>query len=242
MANPNIVFIHDKVGYVELQDHFGDDTLIVNSARVSFDKEVDSMSPADERLVRYLVKHQHISPFFHPQIRFRIKMPIYVAREWYRHCIGLSRNEVSRRYVDSEPEMFMPEFLRARNPSLKQGSSSEPIEKNEEYMEKIRKFHSDTTAFYNELLEVGVAPELARGILPNNLYTSFIETGSLGAYARICKLRLDPTAQKEIQEYAQIVSDHLEKLFPITWRYIINPDAELLLTPPKKLDSPKKDD
>lgn len=240
MANPNLVHIHDGVGFVELLDHFGDDTLIVNAARVSFNKEVDHMDSSDERLVRYLVKHQHISPFFHPQIRFRIKMPIYVAREWFRHTIGLSRNEISRRYVDSEPEMFMPEFLRARNPSLKQGSSAEPIERNEEYMEKIRKFHSDTKDFYNELLAVGVAPELARGILPNNLYTSFIETGSLAAYARLCKLRIDPTAQKEIQEYAQIVSAHMEKLFPISWRFIINPDAELLLSPKK--ETPKKED
>ena len=109
---------------MELLDVFGDDLTVVNAARVSFAKESRELTLNDEKLIHYLAKHNHNSPFFHPQIRFRLKMPIFVAREWYRHQIGFARNEVSRRYVDSEPECYVPK-LRERDPKLKQGSKSQ---------------------------------------------------------------------------------------------------------------------
>jgi thymidylate synthase (FAD) len=99
-------FVLDGKGCVELQDTFGSDLTVVNAARVSFAKEVTEFKEGDKKLINYLVKHNHISPFFHPQIRFRLKMPIFVAREWFRHTIGFSRNEVSRRYVDDQPEIL----------------------------------------------------------------------------------------------------------------------------------------
>jgi thymidylate synthase (FAD) len=170
-----------------------------------------------------LAKNDHITPFFHPQIRFRIKMPIFVAREWFRHQIGLSRNEVSRRYVDFEPECWSPaDGLRARDPKLKQGSKDTLIEDNAVWTERIAEYTKDTIKFYKELLAAQVAPELARTVLPQSMYTEFIETGSLSAYARICGLRLDPHAQKEIREYAALVSTLMERAFPVSWKALTN--------------------
>jgi thymidylate synthase (FAD) len=221
--NSKILFISDGVGSVELLETFGDDLTVVNAARVSFAKESTEMSVADEKLINYLAKNDHITPFFHPQIRFRIKMPIFVAREWFRHQIGLSRNEVSRRYVDFEPECWSPaDGLRARDPKLKQGSKDTLIEDNTLWTERIAAYTKDTINFYKELLAAQVAPELARTVLPQSMYTEFIETGSLSAYARICGLRLDPHAQKEIREYAALVSTLMERAFPVSWKALTN--------------------
>lgn len=100
--------LHDSISKVEILEVMGNDLTVVNAARVSFHKESNEMTEADGKLIRYLAKHKHVTPFFHPQIRFRIKMPIFVAREWYRHQIGFARNEVSRRYVDEAPEVYAP--------------------------------------------------------------------------------------------------------------------------------------
>ena len=213
-----MVKVLDTIGSVELLETFGNDLTVVNAARVSFAKEVSEFSEKDQKLINYLVKHNHISPFFHPQVRFRLKMPIFVAREWFRHTVGLSRNEVSRRYVDDEPQIFVPSELRARDKNLKQGSKDTSIENNSEMVVKIHEFTDKSLAFYNELLENQVAPEVARGILPQNMYTEFIETASLYAYMRLCALRLDPQAQKEIREYASVVSKLLEEYFPASMK------------------------
>lgn len=196
----------DGIGSVEILDVFGDDLTVVNAARVSFDKESHEFDGKDEKLVNYLASHGHISPFFHPQIRFRIKMPIFVAREWYRHTIGLARNEVSRRYVDSDPEFWMPQEFRERAPNLKQGSKLTSIAENENMIAVVSSYNEQALAFYKSMLKDGVCPEQARAVLPQSMYTEFIETGSLAAYARICKLRTDSHAQLEIQEYANAVS------------------------------------
>lgn len=209
---------------MELLDVFGDDLTVVNAARVSFAKESHEMTLGDEKLIHYLAKHNHNSPFFHPQIRFRLKMPIFVAREWYRHQIGFARNEVSRRYVDSEPECYVPK-LRERDPKLKQGSKPQEVE-NEEYLTKIVKNHMEgCVSLYNHLLSEKVAPEVARCVLPQSMFTEFIETGSLAAYARLYSLRTDPSAQREIQEYAQKLGDILEKKFPVSWKALTQPHS-----------------
>jgi thymidylate synthase (FAD) len=215
----------DGQGFVELMGVFGDDLTVVNAARVSFAKESTIITEADKKLIKYLATHGHISPFFHPQVRLRVKMPIYVAREWYRHTIGFARNEVSRRYVDSEPEIFLPSELRARDERVKQGSKSESIPDNDSVVDLIKSFHTASLETYNTLLEKGVAPEVARGVLPQNMYTEFVETGSLYAYARLCRLRLDPHAQKEIRDYAQAVSDMLAPLFPASWPWLVGVDV-----------------
>lgn len=213
------VNVLDTTGFVELLETFGNDLTVVNAARVSFAKESHEFSEQDGKLIRYLAKHHHVTPFFHPQIRFRIKMPIFVAREWYRHQIGFARNEVSRRYVDSPPECYVPKAndIRERDPKAKQGSKDTPVDNAEYACEHIKEITEEAMDVYKVLLRSGVAPEVARMILPQSMYTEFIETGSLAAYARLCSLRLDPTAQKEIRDYAEAVSTLLEKVFPVCW-------------------------
>jgi thymidylate synthase (FAD) len=205
-------------GFVELLDTFGNDLTVVNAARVSFHKEVDTMSAGDERLVKYLAEHNHVTPFFHPQARFRIKMPIFVAREWYRHQIGFARNEVSRRYVDTEPEMYLPTCVRERDAKLKQGSKATEVPLNDQAHAIIKETNELTNQAYRKLLLLNVAPEVARTILPQGMYTEFIETGSLAAYSRLCGLRLDPSAQWEIRQYAAAVSSLMEEAFPTSWK------------------------
>jgi thymidylate synthase (FAD) len=209
---------------VELLHIMGDDLMVVNAARVSFAKESTEFKEQDTKLVNYLAKHNHISPFFHPQIQFRIKMPIFVAREWYRHQIGFSRNEVSRRYVSDIPECWMPELndFREKDAKVKQGSKDTPIE----LADVAQNLYATSTRIsveaYDELLKLGVAPEIARTVLPQSMYTEFIETGSLAAYSRLYKLRTSPDAQREIQKYANEIGRLIEEKFPVSWKALIS--------------------
>jgi thymidylate synthase (FAD) len=204
---------------VELLHVMGDDLMIVNAARVSFAKESLEFNDNDAKLVTYLAKHNHISPFFHPQAQFRIKMPIFVAREWYRHQIGFARNEVSRRYVDTPPECWIPDAteLRQRDPKIKQGSKESPVENCNFLHGAIAYQVRESINLYEQLLDQEVAPEIARTVLPQSMYTEFIETGSLAAYARLYKLRTSSDAQREIQKYAHMVGNELSKKFPVAW-------------------------
>jgi thymidylate synthase (FAD) len=211
----------DKLGKIEVLEVFGNDLTVVNAARVSFAKEATEFQDKDAKLITYLAKHQHTSPFFHPQIRCRMKMPIFVAREWYRHTIGFARNEVSRRYVDSTPELWVPVDLRERDPKLKQGSKETPIADADTVRAKIEDWNTRSLWFYNELLTAQVAPEIARAVLPQGMYTEFIETASLAAYARLVKLRTDPTAQREIQLYAGALADLIRPHFPVSWKALV---------------------
>ena len=219
----NKIFMPDGIGYVELLETFGNDLTVVNAARVSFDKVSVELTEVDKKLIRYLATHNHISPFFHPQARFRLKMPIFICREWFRHTVGLARNEVSRRYVDTPPECWIPDAMniRERDPKVKQGSKATAVSQAEEvYL--LMKDHTDTSLHtYQTLLEHGVAPEVARSVLPQGMFSEFIETGSLAAYARICQLRLDPTAQKEIRDYANAVCKCMNEQFPVSWKALI---------------------
>jgi thymidylate synthase (FAD) len=207
--------LNDSISKVELLQTMGNDLTVVNAARVSFAKESQLLDEKDTKLIQYLARNGHISPFFHPQLCFRLKMPIFVAREWYRHTVGFARNEVSRRYVDTPPELYIPTELRERDPNLKQGSKSTFVDVN--IAEQMKVTAQVTLTCYNNLLEAKVAPELARMILPQSMYTEFIETASLYAYARLCKLRLDPHAQKEIQVYAEAIDKLLREKFPVSW-------------------------
>lgn len=215
----------DGIGSIEVVEVFGSDLTVVNAARVSFAKEVTEMSERDGKLIKYLADHDHVSPFFHPQARLRIKMPIFVAREWYRHTVGFARNEVSRRYVDSRPENWYPQadHLRERDPKLKQGSKETPIPDADAVAKEIRDYGEMTIEFYESLLARGVAPEIARSVLPQGMYTEFIETASLAAYARLWGLRTDPGAQREIQEYARAIELLLKPYFPISWGALTTP-------------------
>ena len=217
-------FMSDNIGFVECLEKFGDDLTVVNAARVSFDKVSHELTEGDKKLIHYLAKHDHITPFFHPQVRFRIKMPIFVAREYFRHNIGLSRNEVSRRYVDFKPECWVPkpDEIRERDPKAKQGSKVTPVEDMDGTWKIMNDQVESSLKTYDELLKKGVAPEIARSILPQSMYTEFIETASISGYARLCNLRLDPTAQKEIRDYATAIDSIMIKIFPVSWEALSN--------------------
>ena len=201
---------------VELLETFGDDLTVVNAARVSLGKHVDEFSEKDAKLIKYLADHEHTSPFFHPQARFRLKMPIWMAREWFRHTIGFARNEVSRRYVDDEPTFHIPEF-RTRAPGKKQGSNDDVHPSDNAFQYYLQRQCVLAIESYNHMLANNIPPEQARMVLPQNMMTEFIETGSIAAYARLCHLRLGPDAQKEIRIVAGMVSEQLKSKFPSSW-------------------------
>lgn len=212
---------------VEYVDHMGSDLSVVNAARVSFNKEsgfVDGELPEkDSKLIRYLAKHNHWSPFAHSSIQLRLKVPIFVIRQLAKHQVGGVINEVSRRYVDYEPEFWFPENWRSRpDSSMKQGSG-ENLDQQEDGMACILAEGSaaQSLASYQALLSKGVAPEMARMILPQNMMTEFFWTGSLMFFARVCRQRLDSHAQKESQEVAQMISEVVQPLFPVSWEYLV---------------------
>lgn len=202
---------------VELLETFGSDLTVVNAARVSLGKEVTEFTEKDARLIAYLAEHEHISPFFHPQARFRLKMPIWMAREWFRHTVGFARNEVSRRYVDDIPSFFVPEAIRSRAPNKKQGSQDDVHPSDEQVREMMKEDCNHAVSTYTMLLGYGVCPEQARMVLPQSMMTEFIETGSLAAYARLVKLRVTSDAQKEIRDVAEMVAKALYNAFPVSW-------------------------
>jgi thymidylate synthase (FAD) len=207
---------------VELLETFGDDLTVVNAARVSLGKHVDEFGEKDAKLIHYLSKHEHTSPFFHPQARFRLRMPIWMAREWFRHTVGFARNEVSRRYVDDPPTFHIPEF-RTRASGKKQGSNDDVHKDNEHLREYIKMECKDAVYAYDLMLKNDVPPEQARMILPQNMMTEFIETGSIAAYARLCHLRISPDAQAEVRLVAQQVSEQLKSRFPVSWAALTQP-------------------
>ena len=204
---------------IELLDHMGDDLAVVNAARVSMHKESHKVCADDEKLIRYLAKHKHWTPFAQVQFKFRISMPIFVARQWTKSSVGVIRNEVSRRYVDNPPEFWNPNGAwRGRAEHVKQGSGELlPEVACVEAMRLYEEAVDMCAENYMIMLDIGVCPEQARAILPQSMMTEFIETGSLAAYARIYGLRSDPHAQKEIQEYALAIGEHIEKIVPVSW-------------------------
>ena len=202
----------------ELIDHMGDDRTVVNAARVSFDKESKEFSEKDAKLIQFLAKHKHVVPFAHPQLSFRCNAPIFVARQLAKHQVGFVWNEVSRRYVDYEPTFYEPTQWRTRAINKKQGSG-EPVEKkeNELLILAYRVLSKQISMAYNELVKVGIAPEQARMLLPLNTYTSWIWTGSLLGFIRVCQLRLQQDAQEETRMLVTQIASEVKRLFPASW-------------------------
>lgn len=211
-----------EVSYI---DHMGTDLSVVNAARVSFAKKHEEFDEdKDSRLIRYLAKHGHWTPFGHTSVTLHFKAPIFIARQLQKHQVGLVWNEVSRRYVDDEPDFFVPKAWRKRpEGSVKQGSSEEEISVLEPRFEAWGKELSFFNLIalskrcYESLLDDGVAPEQARMVLPQSMYTEWYWTGSIAAWARIYQLRIDPSAQKEVQGLATELSDVIAPLFPVSW-------------------------
>lgn len=203
---------------VELIDHMGDDLRVVNAARVSFAKESEAFNDKDAKLIRYLAAHGHWSPFSHCFLTFRIKAPIFVARQLQKHQVGLAWNEVSRRYVDTEPEFYVPDGWRKRAENVKQGSSDETVDiTNNAYV--IATGMAEQA--YEYLLSQGVCPEQARMVLPQSMMTEWYWSGSLYAFARVCKQRLDSHAQKETQTVATDIARLCREKFPVSFHALM---------------------
>lgn len=212
----------------ELLDYMGDDLRVANAARVSFAKESEweyqhnwaeadekFLSEKDQKLIKYLATHDHFTPFTHVMITMRETVPIFVARQRFKHTIGFSYNEESRRYVSSDPTFFVPDVWRKAAENKKQGSTDEPVEKIKMYDpvlgytdiewapgQAADYFYTMAHTLYKSMIDGGIAPEQARMVLPQSMYTSYYTTGSLAAWARAYKLRSDEHAQKEIRDLA----------------------------------------
>ena len=201
---------------IELIDKMGSDTSIVNAARVSFGKSITEMSERDEKLIKYLAEHEHWSPFAHASLQFRIKAPVFVARQLVKHQVGLVWNEVSRRYVDDEPEFYIPFMWRKRAENKKQGSSDEEVEYD------ITPLVQYVKESYNNLLKADIAPEMARMVLPQNMMTEWYWSGTLYAFARVCNLRNKPDAQQETRMITGQMERHMKDHFPISSKYLLD--------------------
>lgn len=196
---------------VELLSHFGDDLMIVNIARVSYGKQVTSFEEKDIKLINYLVKHKHTSPFRHPQLQFRITCPIYVERQLFKHQVGLSANSISGRYVDFSDTYSRIDEWRKQSKSSKQGSDG-AIEEQLAASEIEAGIIGYCKTAYQKLIELGVSKEQARTILPLNLNTSFIWTGSMLSFIHLFNLRIKPDAQQETREVAQMMLDQIKNI------------------------------
>ena len=193
--------------------------MVANVARVSFNKWKDTFDENDEKLITYLAKHNHKSPFFHPKIQLRVHVPLFVANQLKKHQVGFDINEVSRRYVDTKPEMYQPKKWRLKAKDKKQGSSKETVEV---WNMLTQVAFIDCVQIYEHLIEEGIAPEQARMLLPQAMYTTFIWTGSLYGYFNMHKLRSAPDSQLETQEVANMIKDIIAPLFPFSWEALAN--------------------
>lgn len=212
---------------VEFLDHMGDDLTVVNAARVSFDKEHDEFDyKTDRGLIKYLAQHNHWSPFAHCSASFRVKAPIFVARQLVKHTVGFSWNEVSRRYVNNTPEFYIPELWRAAAENVKQGSADDSV--GEPWMVAAWANNAAENALYTykAMLEHGVCPEQARMVLPQNTMTEWIWSGTLYAWARMVTLRIDSHTQAETRVIAHSISATMASLFPTSWEFLMNQETK----------------
>ena len=201
-------------------DRMGSDLTVANAARVSFGKTSEmednpwgppKLKAKDDKLIRYLAKHKHISPFGHCFASFHVKAPIFVARQLVKHKF-LRWNEISRRYVDDEPEFYVPDVWRGRSADKKQGSDKDlDVWWDEDLL------FSRPLSVYKRMLDEGVAPEMARMVLPQSTMTEWYWSGSLDAFADMCNLRCKDDTQAETREVAKQIDHKMIELFPVSW-------------------------
>ena len=208
-----------EVNYI---DHMGSDLSVVNAARVSFGKKREWMprihygedlvlKPKDAKLISYLAKHQHKSPFNHTFVTFHVKAPVFVARQLVKHEY-MPWNEISRRYVDDPPECFKPDYWRGRAENVKQGSSGE-VKSNANVAYQYHKIEG----LYKQLLDEGVCPEQARMILPQSMMTEWYWSGTLFSFSKMCGLRLKEDTQAETRRVAEQIDVVMQKIYPVSW-------------------------
>ena len=206
---------------VEFIDKMGTDLSVVNAARVSYAKFKDKFEDKDEKLIKFLAEHNHWSPFAHASLQFRIKAPVFVARQLVKHQVGLVWNEISRRYVDYTPELYEPKEWRGRPQNSKQGSDGTvSIDSNEKH--RLDMTMEQCKIIYNSLIGKGIAPEQARMVLPQSMMTEWIWSGTLYAFARVCNLRCAKDTQEETREVANEIHKICTEEFPISWKYLKN--------------------
>lgn len=216
---------------VEYIDHMGSDLSVVNAARVSFDKVSDwvyendewdgplwKLSEADAKLITYLAKHDHWTPFAHTSISLRMQAPVPIRTQCFKHKQGLVENEESRRYIRSRPVLFVPDNLRsAPTNGAKQGSSGVHPKSNH-WLNQYEWVCKEAITLYERMIADGICPEQARFVLPQGVEVNWVWTGNLYAFANFYLKRTDPHAQKEIQKLALMVGEIIEPLFPISWK------------------------
>jgi len=208
-------------------DHMGSDLSVINAARVSFDKtsrlnEKGGLFPSDAKLISYLAKHDHWTPFAHTSVQLRMQAPVPIRTQAFKHKQGFVENEESRRYISSRPVLFVPdEFRKAPEGSIKQGSGE--THPDTEIIKQIYiKKCEDLIDFYEAMVRNGVCPEQARFALPQGVEVNWVWTGNLYAFANFYNKRTDSNAQKEIQVLANLVADIVKPLFPVSWEALTN--------------------
>jgi thymidylate synthase (FAD) len=227
----NRIFLYnDSIGYCQTLDYMGTDLTIVNSARVSFDIKHQNLEPRDEKLIHYLYKNKHTSPFEHCSIKFECNVPLFVARQHMRHRTW-SFNEVSRRYTDVNLEFYLPEEFRPqadtnRQASVHDGNMVNPVIQvihgstqiwHSTASELLKSHTRKSVQLYNQMLEGGVCREQARMVLPQNMYCKYVATTNLHNILKFISLRDKPEAQWEIRKLAQEMGNSVSELYPIAW-------------------------
>ena len=208
--------------------HMGDDLMIANTARVSFDKTIEEFTyrkdkprGSDEGILEYLADHNHWTPYGHAIVSLRMKAPVPIRTQCFKHKQGFVENEESRRYISSSPELFIPDHFRNKpSGNAKQGSEGIHVG-SDLYLEVYKKQCESSIKIYENMVADGVAPEQARFILPQGCQVNWIWTGSLSAFSRFYNLRIDSHAQKEIQDLAKEVGSIIEPLFPVAWSKLV---------------------
>lgn len=220
---------------VELLDYMGDDLDVVNAAKVSFSKESEwdfetdyesgvpvevreVLAEKDKKLINYLAKHGHWTPFAHTAFKFRVAAPVPIRTQCFKHKIGMVENEESRRYISTTPEIFIPEFFRNKpEGSIKQGSAGQHPD-NALLISEYKRCTQNSVDLYESMLKRGVCPEQARFILPQGAIVNWIWTGNLVSFANFYLKRTDPTAQKEVKVVAELAGKEIANIFPVSWK------------------------
>lgn len=212
--------------YVRFVDKLGDDLRVVNAARISFDSSSERLSEKDTKLIKYLADHEHMSPFEHNALSVEIKCPLFISKQIMRHRT-FAFNEVSRRYTSETIEFYYPQVWRKQSASNRQASDGVFDDAAcADINEEVSEFHLEAVALYDRLIKRGVAREMARGVLPQNLYTKFLATANLRNWVHFVKLRDHAGAQLEIQYIAQEVKKLLDEHFPVATKALLGDNRE----------------
>ncbi|MCI4435781.1 MAG: FAD-dependent thymidylate synthase [Ignisphaera sp.] len=208
-------------GFVELVDTMGNDLSVVNAARVSMGKRKMVFEPEDEKLIYYLAKHGHTSPFRHAFLSVHVKCPLFVKGQFDKHQVGISINTISGRYVQTADDWYVPDILRKAAENVKQGSKDEAIGYSKQWLKTLNMHYEESIALYNQMIKAGVCREQARTILPQGMNTEFFMSGSLQAFVHFIKLRTDSHAQREIQDYGFAFKQIVEQAFPVSTKALL---------------------